>query len=48
LKKRHLFIRGKPILSSERTLREDYNLKGSVAKRKYLVVILRGLDSKTN
>jgi hypothetical protein len=40
-------MRDKLILSSERMLREDYDCKGSAAK-KNLVVILKGLDAKTN
>jgi hypothetical protein len=36
----------KPILSSERMLRRDYNRKGSV--KKLMVVGLKGLDAKTN
>jgi hypothetical protein len=29
-------------------LHEDYDSKGSVTEEKYLVVILKGLDAKTN
>jgi hypothetical protein len=42
-----MFIRGKPILSSERKLHKDYDRKGSVAKNKSLVVSLKVLDAKT-
>jgi hypothetical protein len=42
------FIRDKPILSSERMLHKDYNRKGSVAKKKSLVVILKGLGARTD
>jgi hypothetical protein len=41
-----IFIRGNPILSSERILRKDYDGKGSVGKN--LVVSLKGLDAKMN
>jgi hypothetical protein len=43
-----IFIRDKPIFSSERTLNKDYDSKGSVAKKRTLVVTLKGLDAKTN
>jgi hypothetical protein len=43
-----IFIRGKPILSSERVLHKDYDRKGSVAKKKSVIVILKGLGAKTN
>jgi hypothetical protein len=45
-----MFIRQKPILSLERMLHKDYDLKGSVEKKiiKPLVVILKGLGAKTN
>jgi hypothetical protein len=42
-----LFIRDKPILSSERMLNKDYDRKGSVAKTS-LVVSLKGHGVKTN
>jgi hypothetical protein len=44
-----IFIRDKPILSSERMLHTpmDPECKGSV-ENIYLVVILNGLDAKTN
>jgi hypothetical protein len=42
-----IFTRDKPILSSERMLRKDYNCKGSVAKKNIsLVVNLKGLDAE--
>jgi hypothetical protein len=41
-----IFIRDKPIFSSERMLHKDYNLKSSVEKKK-LGVILKGLGTKT-
>jgi hypothetical protein len=47
LTKRSLFIRDKPILSSEKMLHKDYDSKGSVTK-KSLVVILKGLGAKRN
>jgi hypothetical protein len=40
-------MRDKPILSSERMLRKDYDRRGSVAN-KNLFVILKGLGAKTN
>jgi hypothetical protein len=43
-----IFIRNKPILSSERVFHKDYDRKGSVAKKKSLVVIFKGLGTKTN
>jgi hypothetical protein len=42
-----MFIKDKPILSSGRLLYKDYDLKGSVAKRKSLVVCHKGLGAKT-
>jgi hypothetical protein len=42
-----LFIRDKPILSSERMLHKDYDRKGSVEK-KTLFMSLKGHDSKKN
>jgi hypothetical protein len=44
----YIFIRGKPIFSSERVLNKIYGCKGSVEKRMYLVVSLKGIDAKTN
>jgi hypothetical protein len=42
-------IHKKPILSSERILREDYDRKGSVVKKeKTLVVSLKRLGGMTN
>jgi hypothetical protein len=43
-----IFIRDKPIFSSERMLRKDYYRKGSVAKKQSLVVSHKGLDAKMN
>jgi hypothetical protein len=42
-----IFIRDKAIFSSEMMLYKDYDFKGSVEK-KSLIMILRGLDPKTN
>jgi hypothetical protein len=42
-----VFIRDKPIFSSERTLHKDYNRKGSV-EEKSVVVDLKRPDAKTN
>jgi hypothetical protein len=42
-----IFITDNPIFSSERMLHKDYYRKSSVEK-KSLVVILKGLDAKTN
>jgi hypothetical protein len=42
-----IFIRDKLIFSSERMLHKDYYRRSSVEKRS-LVVILKGLDAKTN
>jgi hypothetical protein len=41
-----MFIRDKPILSSERMLHKVYQRRSSVEKS--LVVGLKGLDAKTN
>jgi hypothetical protein len=41
-----IFIRDKPIFSSERVLRKHYDRKGSVKKKKSLVVSLKGLDAQ--
>jgi hypothetical protein len=41
-----IFIRDKPIFSSERMLHKVYYHRSSV--KKYLVVGLKGLDAKTN
>jgi hypothetical protein len=45
-----IFIRDKPIFSSERRLYKDYYRKGSVEKNIYiyLVMSLKVLDAKTN
>jgi hypothetical protein len=45
-----LFIRDKPILSSERMLHKDYDCKGSVVKKEKnnLVVAVKGLGTGTN
>jgi hypothetical protein len=43
-----IFIKNKSIFSSERMLHKDYCRKGSVEKKKSLVVGLKGLDAKTN
>jgi hypothetical protein len=42
-----IFIRDKPIFSSERMLHKDYYCKGSVGK-KPLFMGLKGLNAKTN
>jgi hypothetical protein len=42
-----MFIRNKPIFSSEKMLHKDYDHKDSV-EEKSLVVILKGLDAETN
>jgi hypothetical protein len=42
-----IFVRDKPVFSSERMSHKDYDRKGSVGK-KYLVVILKGLSAETN
>jgi hypothetical protein len=42
-----IFIREKPIFSSERLLYKDYDRKGPVEKT-VLVVSLKGLGAKTN
>jgi hypothetical protein len=41
-----IFIRDKPIFSSERMLHKDYRRKGSVEKQS-LVVSLKELEAKT-
>jgi hypothetical protein len=43
-----IFIRDKPIFSSERMIHKDYYRKGSVSEKKSLVLGLKGLDTKTN
>jgi hypothetical protein len=43
-----IFIIGKPIFSSERMLHKNYYRRSSVAKKKGPVVVLKGLDAKTN
>jgi hypothetical protein len=43
-----IFIRHKPILSSERMLHKDCYSKVSVEKKRFLVVSLKRLDAKTN
>jgi hypothetical protein len=43
-----IFIRDKPIFSSERMLHKDYYRKCSVAGENNLIVGLKGLDAKTN
>jgi hypothetical protein len=50
LQRPSLFIKDKPILSSERTLQKGYDCKGSAAKKKKesLVVSLKGLGTKKN
>jgi hypothetical protein len=51
-KRPSIFIRDKPIFSSERMLHKDYDSKDSVAKKIYirisLVVFLKGLGAKMN
>jgi hypothetical protein len=42
-----IFVRDKPIFSSERMLLKDYYRRSS-AEKKNLVVGLKGLDTKTN
>jgi hypothetical protein len=42
-----IFIRDKPIFSSERILHKDYYRRSSIGK-KSLVMGLKGLDAKTN
>jgi hypothetical protein len=42
-----IFVRDKPIFTSERMLHKDYYQKGSVEK-KTLVLSLKGLSTKTN
>jgi hypothetical protein len=46
--RRNLFIRDKPILSSENMLHKEYDRKGSVEKENPLLVSLKGLGAKTN
>jgi hypothetical protein len=41
-----MYIRDKPIFSSEKMLHEDYDRKGSVEKK--LIVSLEMLDAMTN
>jgi hypothetical protein len=41
-------IRDTPIFSSERMLHKAYDFKGSVEKKKTLVMILKRLGTKTN
>jgi hypothetical protein len=41
-----IFIRDKPILSLERMLDKDYERKSSVAKKRSLVLSLKGLGAK--
>jgi hypothetical protein len=44
-----IFVRDKPIFSSERMLHKDYYRRSSDEKKKEnLVVGLKGLDAKTN
>jgi hypothetical protein len=43
-----IFVRDKPIFSSERMLHKDYYRSSSAEKKKNLVVGLKGLDAKTN
>jgi hypothetical protein len=40
-------MREKPILSSEKVLRKDYDRKGPIAENKSLVVSLNGFGGKT-
>jgi hypothetical protein len=42
-----IFVRNKPIFSSERMLHKDYYRRSSVEKNN-LVVGFKGLDAKTN
>jgi hypothetical protein len=42
-----IFIRDKPIFSSERMLYKDY-YRRSLVEKKNLIVGLKGLDAKTN
>jgi hypothetical protein len=41
-------MRGKRVISPEKTLRKDYDRKGSVGGKKSLVMILKVFDAKTN
>jgi hypothetical protein len=43
-----IFIRDKPLFSSERMVHKDYYRKGSVGKKRSQVLNLKGLDAKTN
>jgi hypothetical protein len=43
-----MFIRDKPIFSSERMLHKDYYGKDSVEKIRSVVVSLEGLNAKMN
>jgi hypothetical protein len=43
-----IFIRDKPIFSTERMLHKDYYRRSSVEKKKSLVVGLKGPVAKTN
>jgi hypothetical protein len=45
---RNLFIRDKPILSSERMLHKDYDRMSSVPELKILIMSLKGLAAKTD
>jgi hypothetical protein len=46
LTRQSLFIRDKPILSSQKMLHKVYDCKGSFPEKKALVVILKGLGPK--
>jgi mevalonate pyrophosphate decarboxylase len=48
LQRRSLFVRCKPIISSEKLLHKNYDRKSSVAKNKSLAVSLKGFVTKTN
>jgi hypothetical protein len=43
-----MFIRNKPILSSERMLHKDYDHEGSVEKKRSLIMSFEGLGTKMN
>jgi hypothetical protein len=43
-----IFIRDKPIFSSERMLHKDYDYKGSSEKKKSPIMSLKELGAKTN
>jgi hypothetical protein len=45
-KAKHIYIRDKPIFSSERMLHKDCDRNNSVGKRMCVVVILKTIDSK--